>query len=536
MVSSFVTAILPSYVSADNSSHSSASVRYVTGFVSDPGMVVYYPLLEGRGSMALDVSGSGNNGMLYPNGSWEWLPQGGLHFVGANNTGDRVVLGASTGLQSANKTVVVKFMWDSKSTDSEMYLYDDGWSSNSSMTMYVHPSTSRVYVEFNTAEGVQNNLWYSIVAGTVYTAIFSFDGYSCRFWLNNQVKSFTFSGLETLQTKQGLVVGSDYAQKRRWFSGDLYAFEVLNRSISSFEAPSIFGRFSGASSIRANPLSEYVVCGWVDSLGGSVFSGPVEPVEVRLNQTAVVSSDVFGVFRFVFDLPKEVGNFTYVVSSADGLSAVSTFVVVDRVLVVDSGSTDVAPGSEAVAWFRLASEFDGAPVESSVVSLTGGLNATWNAVGSRWEYREFRSGGGSLSLRVESVVWDKYGVSALSSSSAISHEVTMTWTVPDWYVVLLPWIKGIGPAVFGVIILVIFLIVLLRFKIIRVTNEQSPTSAEILRKDLLRLIDSSGLEVRDAIVLKHVLNKLLDESSSQEILDFLRESYSALIKGFERTS
>ena len=72
------------------------------------------------------------------------------------------------------------------------------------------------------------------------------------------------------------------------------------------------------------------------------------------------------------------------------LGAVATSVIVDHVVVVDSGSINAVVGGEAVAWFKFTSAFDGKAVDAGTVSLSGGFNAVWNLNASRWEYGEIQ--------------------------------------------------------------------------------------------------------------------------------------------------
>jgi len=451
------------------------SVQYSTGFANIEGGIVNFPLLEAKGSLALDLSGFKNHGVLsFANGS-QWLPGGGLYFSGTNSS---LAVNASSSLQSPYKTVAVKFMWDGHNPHTELYLYDDGWSGNGSLIMYVHPVTSRLYAEFITNNGTHKTIWQPINVSTVYTAIFSFDGLNYALWVNSQVQSGSLQASGTLQTNSSITIGSDHSRIRQ-FSGNLYAVEIFNRSLTFSELSTVSESLQEPSLVRFDSSSKYVIGGWVnysnDSLSGSIMP----PVRVYLNQTSVTSSDESGVFRFVLDLPQEVGNYTYVVTADNDAKAVSTFVVVDRVVVADSGSTPVMVGKEAVAWFKLVSAFDGESMVSGNVFLTGGINAVWSSTESRWEYREARNVSGNLTLKVESVVWGKYGITALSSS-AVSHEVTMQWTDPPWYVALLPWVQGIGPSLFGIIGLITLIGILLRLGVLKFSTEEPFDSANSL--------------------------------------------------------
>ena len=128
---------------------------------------------------------------------------------------------------------------------------------------------------------------------------------------NKEETTGSFQDSERLQTKNFVIIGSDYSKKNRAFSGDIFAVQIFNQGVSSSEASRLFGVIQGTS--RVNPLSKYVISGFVD-YSDDYFVFPREPVHLSLNQSVVTTSDDYGVFRFVLDLPQEVGNYTYVVT------------------------------------------------------------------------------------------------------------------------------------------------------------------------------------------------------------------------------
>ncbi len=500
-------------------------IQYVTSYLDYPGIVLYFPLIEGKGNIVFDTSGYNNHGVCFPTENVEWVPSGGVRFDGVSTS---IRVNASASLQNSSKTVLIRFKWDGNVTDSEMYLYDDGWPNASSLIMYLHPETSRFYVEFITHSGNQKNLWHPIIANTTYTAIFSFNDFGYDFWLNDQKKSGSFSNSETLQTTSALTLGSDYENSRRRFSGYIYSVQIFNQYLTS----EISRLLEGQNQLRVDPNSRYVICGLVSDMSGNNGLA-ITPIQVYLNKTIATYTDTFGTFRFAFNLPAQVGNYTYTVATSNSSDGLSTSVVVDQVKICDSGATSAAVGEEAFAWFELVSDFDGQPVVSGTVSLTGGLNATWNSDASHWEYRETRNDVGNITLRVESVFWDKYGLTFLSSSD--SNVVTMEWVNPPWYTALLPWFSGIGPALFGIIGLLGILAILLRLGVIKISTEDLELSepTDQLRTEIANLIKSSRLDNSEALFLSQTLNKLLHEEPPHEVLEFLRNSLPALVKELE---
>lgn len=520
----FLNSLPPSR--ADLNSTPSLEVRYAKGYRNDPSLVLYLPLLEGKGSMAFDISGFKNHGMLKPNGAAIWLTSGGLYFNGED---DSIIVNASMSLQSAHKTVIVRLMWDGKGKDSELYLYDDGWAYDGSMIIFVHPATSRLYVEFKTKAGTQKNLWHTIVPNKVYTAIFRFDDLNYYLWLNTEEKSGSFEEVEELGVNHNVGIGSNYVKTRRWFSGNIYTVQVFNRSLSDSEIPDLYASFQETP--RADPESKYVIGGWAAPHNDSFPISGLEDILAYLNRTYVTSLDEYGMYRFIFDLPLEAGNYTYevTVENMAGGEEAYTSVVVDKVVVSEFGSTNVGTGQEAIAWFKLKSEFDGQLVESGMVNLTGGLTAAWNPDELRWEYRESRDEESSLFLSVESITWDKYGITALHPN-AHNNVTTIHWQRLPWYTTLVRWLLGVGPATWGVVAILIILVAFVRLGIIKCGTNKQLEPIEHLRQKADSLLQSLSEKDIRFTLLHQFLYKLLDENPPPEVLEFLQDFLPDIVK------
>jgi len=425
-------------------STSSLEVCYAKGYQHDPSLMLYLPLLEGKGSITFDISGFNNHGILRPSGSAVWLTGGGLYLNGEDNS---IVVNVTI---SAHKTVIVRFMWDGKGKDTELYLYDDGWAYNGSMIMFVHPATSRLYTEFRTKSGIQKTLWHLIVPNKVYTAIFRFDGQNYSLWLNGNEKTGSTEEVEELGVNHHVTIGSNVDRTCRWFSGNLYSVHVFNRSLSAHEIISLYTSFQETS--RTDPGSKYTIGGWALFQNDSVPISKIKGILVYLNHTYVTSLDEYGVYSFTIDLPIKVGYYTYEVTVDDMAETKGAYasVVVDQVVVSELGSTNVYTGQKGIAWFKLKSEFDGQRVESGIVNLTGGLTATWNPNELRWEYGKTSEEENSLAIFVESIFWDKYGITALHPNTH-NKVTTIHWQRPFWYPLVSIWWLGVSPTIWGVV-------------------------------------------------------------------------------------
>ncbi|MHA1409590.1 MAG: hypothetical protein ACTSQY_04615 [Candidatus Odinarchaeia archaeon] len=396
-----------------------------------------------------------------------WLVDGGLHFNGYNNS---IIINANKNLQNQYRTILIQFMWDGHFAANEdaLYLYDSGWAFNGSVIIYVHPATSRLYAEFRTKTGIQQGCWIKVAPNKIYTAIFRFDGFTYSLWLNGKMKSGSLEKKGELGVNKKIGIGSNYINTRRWFSGNIYNLLVFNRSLCNTEIISICNT-TLKENYRANPGSKYILAGWIASHNDTLLISQLNKDLVTINYTHVVSPDIYGNYQYVFNLPSKVNNYTYEVTQnyMDEKETVCVSIVVDQLEIYDVGSTSVWTGEEAVFWFKLRSKFDGQPVESGVVVLTGGLFATWNAGESRWEYREICSKEKVLSLRLESITWDKYGITSISPSSR-NISSTVTWKRATRNDLLKYWLIKISPAISILIAIVLVLFILIHFKILAV--------------------------------------------------------------------
>lgn len=516
----------PKISKANLDSTPSLEVSYAKGYQNDPSLALYLPLLEGKGSIAFDISGSKNHGMLQQNETAVWLTNGGLYFDGED---DSIIINASMSLQNARKTVIVEFKWDGKGKDSELYLYDDGWAYNGSMIIFVHPATSRLYAEFKTESGIHKSLWHAILPNKVYTAIFRFDGLNYYIWLNAKEKSGSFIEVEELGVNHNVGIGSNYIRTHRWFSGNIYTVQVFNRSLSSNEIARLYVSFQETP--RVDPESKYVIGGWVARHDNLSLISELENILVHLNLTYVTSLDDYGVYRFIFDLPLEAGNYTYEVTvenMARGEEAYAS-VVVDQVVVSEFGSTNVWTGQKAIAWFKLKSEFDGQLVELGIVNLTGGLTTAWNPDELRWEYGVTRNEESSLSIFVESIIWDKYGITALHGDTH-NKVTTIHWQQPPWYTTLVRWLSGVGPATWGVVIILIILVAFVRLGIIDVETDKPPEPIAQLRQQVDSLLQPLSKKDRRFTLLRQFFHRLLDKNPPPEVLIFIRDYLPDIVK------
>lgn len=438
-------------------------IKYVSSYPCDPNIVLHFSMQEGYGQMAFDNSGYENHGVLLGKSNADWISNGGIHFNGDSG----ILVNASTSLQLIEKTIAIKFLWGGNATDSELYLYDDGWSDDGSLIIYVHPSTSRLYAEFITKNGTQKNIWQSIIPNVEYIAIFTFNGLNYSLSLNGAVKTGYLSQNEELKISASIVFGSDFSIKRRFFTGDIFSIEVLNKWMSSTELEKLYKTFlrNSNSTMRYNFFSDYIFSGWITDFSNLSSQKPL--TQIYVNRSVVATTDEYGFFSFTINFT-EIGNFICEFSADGLLNSIFIEIVVDQIKTVDFGSINADVGNEGVFWVKLASVFDNEPVESGVVILSNGLNATWNSNLQRWEYKTVRNSSGNLTLGIECVFWDKYCLSSFDFSN--SEDVTISWkgflNIP-----LVLWISGIGPALFGIFGLLLLLFIFIRFKIIKLADK-----------------------------------------------------------------
>jgi len=414
--------------------------------------------------------------------------------------------------------------------------YDRVTASGEKSFLFVLLSDGRPYFSVS-SNGTDDNgvtSTKSVKDGTWSHVVARYDGETLKTFINTVETGTKNYNLGINAGTEDLYIGARRT-KDPYFNGTIGEVRIYNRALSSSEIRYL--HFSHGEMLRANSVSNYVINGWVVSNNYASLS-QLEDVRAYLNGTSATLVDEYGVCRFIFDVPQEVGIYTYEVTVDHMAEKGETYVsiIVDRVVVSEYGASDAWTGQEAIAWFRLKSEFDGQPVESGCVIFTGGRNAAWNPQNSRWEYRESRNNEGNLTLTVESVLWSKYEITSLHPSSK-NKAAIIYWQRPPWYYPIVTsanrttmWLLALPLITWGILGTLVILAVLLKIGILQVKIEKPQEPIEELRKQINSLLQPLAHKNNEYTLLLHFLHLLLEEKPSTEFIEFLRKHLPTIIE------
>jgi len=195
----------------------------------DKGLVGYWDMDEGGGSIAKDLSGNGNNCNLMGGARWVSGKNGssveydGNDDYGSCGNGSSVNLTdeisiefwIKAGQQNRDVAIIKKGVADPKYDNYLMYI----WGSGGTASFYVGNGTTSV---FRSIGSITDNKWHHLI-GTFTTT-------EMRFYLDGvQVGSPVATGWQPYQTAQPLQVGSGWVKN---FKGILDDVRIYNRALS----------------------------------------------------------------------------------------------------------------------------------------------------------------------------------------------------------------------------------------------------------------------------------------------------------------
>lgn len=454
------------------------TLHYSPVFGVDSMLALYLPFCEESGDLAFDCSGNGNDAVLE---SAMWLADGGLHFDGYD---DYVEVSDDPSLRSESATWSCWFKLDDLTLSNRFLLWKNQGGHHSS-DIQIKQDNDQISVIFDMGGEYSQLSAVSLTADKWYNLVVVWDKANDFFGLYINgilVDSNCYPGGTTDNMWNFKIGGNGIANQS--INGIVKGVCVYANALSASEVTYLYTVESEVP--RVNPSSKYIVGGWVSRNNDSIPIFQQLDVQIHLNATLATQLSSNGTYKFVFNVPEEVGNYTYELTIDNSVYDTAISVVVDRVTVSESGGDDVFTGEKGLIWFMLESDFDGQAVVDGSVTLSNGHNAIWNPALSRWEYTEMFDGEGSSSLTVMSVFWNKYCLSALNSNVE-QNEAIITWKKLTWYdslVVLVQqlvaFIFTISPLVWGIIGTLLILVVLLKFGIL--TLELDIQEANVLKK------------------------------------------------------
>lgn len=241
------------------------------------GLVGYYPLDEGAGTIAYDISGSGHDGTLHNGVTWisEGYQGGAVNFDATTNT--RIELGTWNPAQGTGQISIATWIrWTGPSGPTYQGLVGkrDTWPDTTMFQFQVRPENDGTF-RFETGS-------YAIVSpnGTlapyVETWIYvtaTFDGTICRLYLNGQEVASGAFALNTAGEGSDMGIGcvtgggDGYSGNGEGFSGDMDEVRIYNRALSASDIQEAMEGVVAYNAVGPNPAS-----GQTDVLRDTVLS------------------------------------------------------------------------------------------------------------------------------------------------------------------------------------------------------------------------------------------------------------------------
>ena len=240
-----------------------ADVANAQATVTD-GLVGYWPLDEGAGDTAYDMSGMGHDGTLYNGVTWisQGFKKGGINNDGS--PGSRVDLGTWNPAEGTGQlSLAIWFKWSGAGPSRWQGLIGkrNGWSGATAMMFYFELDRDNDAFHF-----ARNGSWVISPAGSVTEVIgewahaaVSFDGTTGTIYLNGEaIQAGPFSFLEGTATSMG--IGHSHGGSNtnaEAIDGDIDEVYIYNRALSQVEIKAVMTGLRGQSS-SPNPADEAI--------------------------------------------------------------------------------------------------------------------------------------------------------------------------------------------------------------------------------------------------------------------------------------
>jgi hypothetical protein len=229
------------------------------------GLVGYYPLDEGTGTVAHDMSGKGHDGTLY-NGI-TWISPGyqgaGVHNDGTTDT--RIQIGTWNPAEGTGELSLA--LWIRWSGSSAIYQgligKRDTWPDTTMFQFQVRPENGGTFrLETGTYAIVSPNNTLSPLIETWVHLAATFDGTTARLYLNGQqvasgAFAFNMAGTGSIMGI-GCVTGggSGYSGNTEVFSGDMDEVAIYNRALSEEEISLVMTGIGGDRATNPRPKDQ----------------------------------------------------------------------------------------------------------------------------------------------------------------------------------------------------------------------------------------------------------------------------------------
>ncbi len=214
--------------------------NYVSGTLmsnsnTNAGLSAYWPLNDGQGATAADMSGNGNTGRLY-GGQWVTTPDFALSLNGVNQF---VLVPESTSLELGNSLTVSFWMNPQGVLSSDPRIVQKVW------TWDVKLNGAARYPQFSGA-GKYAMLNYSAVVGKWQHVVFTYSNGTVKGYVNGvptPMAANTFTGTEVLPVyPYGFYIGTD-SSELYYANAQLNEVRLYNRALSDTEVAALYSQY-----------------------------------------------------------------------------------------------------------------------------------------------------------------------------------------------------------------------------------------------------------------------------------------------------
>ena len=241
------------------------------------GLVGYYPLDEGAGTIARDMSGSGHDGTLHNGVTWisQGYQGGGVNFDGTTDT--RIELGTWNPAEGTGQlSLALWIRWaGGGGTYQGLIGKRNTWPDTTMFQFQVRPENGGTFrLETGSAAIVSPNNTLTPFVQTWAHVAATFDGTTCRLYLNGkEVASgaFAFNAAGTASNMGiGCVTGggAGFSGNTEVFSGGMDEVCIYNRALSAEEVSLVMAGIGGDGASNPRPkdgatdVPQDVVLGW----------------------------------------------------------------------------------------------------------------------------------------------------------------------------------------------------------------------------------------------------------------------------------
>ncbi len=246
------------------------------------GLVGWWPLTEGKGQVAYDMSGQGNNGIWAgtpssPNGTYYTATKMGTTVGYFNGTDNALTIGAQSVYNFMGPFTIS--MWINPASVSIAGIFARETFANNGMNGYLlalYPSAPQFCLVANdgTKVACANGSGVDIGVWTLLTTVY--DGANMSVYVNGTLNSRVTSVVAPPSINGTLIFGSPEQGGQNPFTGSLEDIRVYNRALSGSEILTLYnsdvGSPSAATNLESFPGNGQIALSWKSPSGGAIVN------------------------------------------------------------------------------------------------------------------------------------------------------------------------------------------------------------------------------------------------------------------------